>query len=157
MAEQSGTLAAAVSKSAVCASVPASASGIGAHGHALGAAGARPVAGLQACEAGIQVEGEPARELRMPGVPPPPERAAPGCEEVHQLCHPRLVRRNAAAAGEIEQECEVEGGVEGERPAGPLEPEEPSHLVAEAPLVARLPRQEGVAGMSGAGRDVVSA
>ena len=105
---------------------------------------ADPVAVGEATEAALEVEREPAGELRMGRVLPEPVGAAQCLEVADELSHPAIVSRDAAAGGEIEDEGRVDSDVEREPSRGPFEPDQPGDLPAEGGGVAGLPGEEMV-------------
>jgi hypothetical protein len=86
---------------------------------------ADPVAVSESAEAVLEVEREPAGELRMGRVLPEPVGAAPRLEGADELAHPAIGSGDAAAGGEVEDERLVDGEVECEPSQGPFEPDQP--------------------------------
>src|SRR5918992_2351224 len=70
--------------------------------------GSDPVAALEPLQAGEQVEGQPAAELRARGMLPEATGPAKAEEETDEVADPRIVGRRSRAGREIEHEREVE-------------------------------------------------
>jgi hypothetical protein len=82
---------------------------------------ADPVAVGESAEAALEVEREPAGELRMGRVLPETVGAAQRLEVGDELSHPAIVSGDAASGGEVEDEGLVDGDIEREPSRGTFE------------------------------------
>src|SRR3954447_4372269 len=97
----------------------------------------------QPAQAGLQVEGQPARELRVGVVVPESVRSATSLEPPDEIAYPAVLC-GAAPGREIEEEAEIDGDVEGQLPHRPFGPDQPRHLPTERRLLAGLAGEQVV-------------